>query len=272
LAPRRSAIPARRVFATEGSPRKSLFFDVAVIVPGVSRINAETDQRLSAGVDRAVAPVGRDINHPAGLKALIAALAVGCLHHHQTLAAQSQVDFAGVDGGVIVALGHEPLFADQSRVEFADAVTTNKFKQGAVTPKAKTVDEPLVATGSIRKPIVEKPAAEPPKLAVVEPEPEPEEEPSKVEIGNLATTTDLTDILKKRAAEAAATAQIGVIPEAAAPTTPITLVPEPKIEPVVQVDPETTQPIEPATKKGRVPVQSWEEILLSTRSEEDQTN
>ena len=149
-------------------------------------------------------------------------------------------------------------------------------KQGAVAPKTKTVDEPLVATGSIRKPIVEKPATEPPKLAVVEPEPQPEEEPAKVEIGNLATTTDLTDILKKRAAEAAATAQIGVIPEAAAATTPITLVPEPEIEPeiepVAQVDPESTQPIEPVTKKGRVPVQSWEEILLSTRSEEDQTN
>ena len=147
-------------------------------------------------------------------------------------------------------------------------------KQGVVTPKAKTVDEPLVATGSIRKPIVENRTAEPPKLAVVEPEDEPEpiEELSKAELGNLATTTDLTDILKKRAAEAAATAQIGVIPEAAAPTTPISLVPEPEIEPVVQVDPETTQPIEPATKKGRVPVQSWEEILLSTRSEEDQTN
>jgi hypothetical protein len=133
--------------------------------------------------------------------------------------------------------------------------------------KSKTADEPLVATGSIVQ-AVEVREPETSKFMVV---PEPiEPEPTKVEIGNLATTTDLTDILKKRAAEAAATSGITVVPEPAPVTTPIKVAPEAVENP--SLDLEATQPIESAPKKGRVPVQSWEEILLSTRSEDDQAN
>lgn len=149
------------------------------------------------------------------------------------------------------------------------------------TPKAPVVkpvvaDDPLVPTGSIR---VDAPASKP--EPVIAPTPvKPAIDTSAIDLDNMATTTDLTDILRKRAAEAAEkTTTLEVVPEPEPQ-------PEAAIEPIVEpatvvipktdktqvVDLDATQPIEPAPKKGRVPVQSWEEILLSTRSEDDQAN
>lgn len=156
--------------------------------------------------------------------------------------------------------------------------------QTALTPAAKAplvkpvvADDPLVPTGSIR---VDAPAPKPEPVAVPTPV-KPAIDTSAIDLNNMATTTDLTDILRKRAAEAAEkTTTLEVVPE---PESQSESVAEPVVvEPVTEAIPKTdktqvvdldaTQPIEPAPKKGRIPVQSWEEILLSTRSEDDQAN
>jgi hypothetical protein len=103
----------------------------------------------------------------------------------------------------------------------------------------------------------------------------PQVETSSIDIKNMATTVDLTDILRKRAAEAEKSGQV----ENEEPTAPEVNA-EPKIEPKAKAkaekpvaeDLDATAPIETKPKTGRVPVQSWEEILLSTRSEDDQAN
>jgi hypothetical protein len=178
-------------------------------------------------------------------------------------------------------------------------------------PRTGLADDPLNATGVITpvttpaKPVVKdatKPASqpvksEPVKLVTSSPDSEPNDEKADDAAPieeNLATTTDLTDILRKRAAETPATNT----PDAEKPLAPVTEIistvdesddipatepvekvsPAAKKEPKVKtsknqiVDQDATQPIEPAPKKGRVPVQSWEEILLSTRSDDDQAN
>ena len=53
---------------------------------------------------------------------LPAAGAVRGLHHHPARAAQAQVDLAGFQHRVVVALGHEALVADQAGIQLADAV------------------------------------------------------------------------------------------------------------------------------------------------------
>jgi hypothetical protein len=128
------------------------------------------------------------------------------------------------------------------------------------------------------KPVAKKPEPEAP-VAPTEPAKVvefPNVETSTIDVQNLATTVDLTEVLRKRAAEA----KISDESEAhdVAPVDSETQ-PEPKVEPKAKskpekpvVDLEATAPIETKPKTGRVPVQSWEEILLSTRSEDDQAN
>src|SRR3974390_2904798 len=70
----------------EDAAREARRLNVAVVVAGVARVEAERHQRLVARVDRAVRPVGRDVDQPPRHERFQTAGALGGFHHHVTLA------------------------------------------------------------------------------------------------------------------------------------------------------------------------------------------